>query len=194
MANTQPLLLNKNKNISPFNIVLLRKHMRSVADIAYRVSLICGFSKKTSVKIYKASLHHDVGKFYWYDELFTKPNKLLNQLDKEYIYRHPEYSVKYLQYAMPRWAYNEYLKSDISIIDLIMLHHEKPDGSGYYRIKNIPKEAVVISFADIFSACIEFRQYKPSMSCSMALNLGLADFKDVFTKEEVKLIKTDLQF
>ncbi|MGB9755431.1 MAG: HD-GYP domain-containing protein [Desulfurella sp.] len=167
--------------------------MKKVADIAFNIAQALNLGNRSSMVIFKASLHHDVGKFFWYNDLFTKPNKLLNEQDKYYIFRHPEYSIQYLQMNMPKYVYKEYSKGDISAIDLIFMHHEKPDGSGYYRIKDIPKESAIVSVSDIFSACFEYRPYRKSIPYNIAVKTALQDYTEVFTEKEVETIKSVLK-
>jgi len=136
-------------------------------------------------KVKLAAALHNLGKFTWPRELFYKPNKFLTEKDWNIIFAHPRKSVEIIE----EFNNSSYLfTGNPSVCDIILLHHEKPDGSGYYRITDLPPEAVILSVADIFEACSSNRSYRVALPARVAIELAVKDFKD-YLGNNVKLIK-----
>ena len=58
------------------------------------------------------------------------------------------------------------------IADIVLAHHECPDGSGYPRGSKgveIPLEARIVRVADVFSSLIEERPYKHALEVDRAM-------------------------
>ena len=104
-------------------------------------------------KLRIAGLLHDIGKLYVPLSILDKPAKLT---DDEYnvIKRHPLYGIKLLNEA--NFVNNE-------ILNMILCHHEKIDGTGYplgLKGKSIPQLAKIITICDSFDAMHSRRVYK----------------------------------
>ncbi len=123
---------------------------------------------------------HDIGKLKWKNRLFTVPYKMLTKEDWNQIYAHPADGIEILK----NYNFNKnYESGNPSVCDIIYLHHECPDGKGYYRIKDIPVEAAILHIADIFNACIANRPYKGAMPVNVAAKQAIKYFTDYFGTE-----------
>ncbi|KIM06054.1 MAG: hypothetical protein KN64_00685 [Sulfurovum sp. AS07-7] len=56
-------------------------------------------------------------------------------------------------------------------------HHEKPDGSGYFKESNYPKEAAYINIADVFQGCVTPKPYRPPLTIREAIKTTLDDYR-----------------
>lgn len=106
---------------------------------------------------------HDVGKMLLPIELLTKPGRIS---DMEY---------KYLQQHV---AFGERLVEPLGvpggILDIVTMHHERMDGSGYPRgMKNgeIPLCARVTAVADMTEAMLADRPYRRSLGLPRVLEI-----------------------
>jgi len=133
-----------------------------------------------------ASLLHDAGKADIPFEILTKPSKLT---PKEYtiIQRHP---VQGAQILRP-------LQILRPVINIIMHHHEKYDGSGYpSRLKKgqIPQGARIMAVADAFEAMVYGRPYRERMDVASAIRemkkKSGSQFDPKVVEAFLKIIKT----
>lgn len=97
---------------------------------------------------------HDVGKIVINDLILNKPT-LLTPLEQEMLQKHVTIGHKLLS---P-------LGFDPVTLDVIRLHHESYDGSGYplgLRGEEIPLAARIVKLADVFEALTSSRPYRPA--------------------------------
>lgn len=95
-------------------------------------------------------------------------NKAEHLTDEEYavVKRHPVLSSEYLD------------RKKLAICSsLAYHHHEKPDGSGYYKENNYPKEAAYINIADVFQGCISPKMYRPPLTYREAIKVTMDDYR-----------------
>ncbi|CAN0600864.1 unnamed protein product, partial [Ectocarpus sp. 12 AP-2014] len=115
------------------------------------------FSKADQEKFTQGALLHDIGKIKVPLSILDKPTQLTDE-EREIINRH---SLDGLELA------NESLTICETVQDIIHSHHEFLDGSGYPRglsgaeITDVVRCMTII---DIYSALIDTRAYKKSMS------------------------------
>lgn len=79
--------------------------------------------------------------------------------------------------------------SDKRILNAILYHHEKFDGTGYpegLREKRIPKMAQIISICDAFDALTTDRTFRPKYSSFDALSLMREEMSDQLNQEHIK--------
>ncbi len=130
-------------------------HSKRVSYYAYNLAKEIMPEKAEKVRL--SALLHDIGKIRIPTEILIKKEPLTN---KEYniIKKHPTYGFEMLIN----------LKGlDKDILDGILYHHERLDGSGYpYAIKgnDIPEIAKIICIIDIFDAMTSDRPYRQKMS------------------------------
>ena len=107
-----------------------------------------------------ASLFIDLGKLGIPRSIISKSGKLTAS-EMQLMQRHPELCTKMLG---P-------ISSFDMIKDWILYHHERVDGSGYYRLKGdeIPIASRIIAIADTYSALTMDRTYRPSLSHDEAI-------------------------
>ena len=111
-------------------------------------------------KLAYAALLLDVGKFGVPVEVRNKSGKLTDE-EWRMIQRHPEIG-KEIMDSLPA------LKG---VGDWILYHHERVDGSGYYKLKGdeIPVASRILAVADTYSAITGERSYRPSLSYEEAI-------------------------
>lgn len=143
--------------------------------VAYYVHLLSKCFDIDYGKIVFAAIFHDHGKYFWPQELFSKPT--LTDADWDIVKTHPNASVEAVLKLFPEKK-DFILGGSPSIADIIYLHHEKPDGSGYYGVKDIPVEVIVLEIADVFDACLSDRPYRTAMGKEDALNIAVNPFID----------------
>lgn len=167
----------KNLRVFDFEHTYIRLHENFVS---YYTNTICAALELDPYRINVAAFYHDHGKYKWPGELFTK--KGLDPTDWKAIKKHPADASDVIFRVMPDKR-SEFIKGDPSIAELILMHHEKPDGSGYYKMKDIPVESVVLSIADIFDACLSDRFYRKGMNEEKAIGIALSPYADYLNKK-----------
>ena len=130
-------------------------HCERVAGIAIRVGAALGLSEERLQVLRLAALVHDVGKIGVRDDILLKQGELTPD-ERGRIERHTILAAEILR---P-------IRGAEEIADIVLCHHECPDGSGYPRGLHgdrIPTLAGVLRVADVFAALVEPRTYKPPM-------------------------------
>lgn len=133
-----------------------RAHSERVARLAVRIGRRRGLSDRKLEVLRLASLMHDVGKIGIPDDILLKPGELTPE-ERARIERHPALAAEILR---PILGARE-------IAEIVLSHHECPDGSGYPRGlagDQIPLEARILRVADVFAALKDSRAYKPAMA------------------------------
>lgn len=143
--------------------------------VAYYANVLCQTFEIDPQKVVFAAYFHDHGKYKWDNDLFVKPK--LTGDDRNVIKKHPKDGVDITLNLMPERKHF-LLEGSPSIADLIYLHHEKPDGSGYYGVKDIPIESAIVSTSDIFDSCLSDRPYRKTMPEEQAIKLALEFYRD----------------
>lgn len=136
-------------------------HSERVTFYSKEIGRRMGLSKKQIEHLHYAGLLHDIGKIGIADEIINQPKKLSKE-DFEHIKKHPEIGEKIIQDI-------EFLQP---IRKIIKYHHERHDGTGYYKRKGgdrVPLEAVIISIADAFDSMTTDRPYRKALSVDEAI-------------------------
>ena len=112
-------------------------------------------------KLKDAAMLHDIGKVGISDNILNKPAQL-NDKEHAAVKQHPKDGKNILEKTTYR-----------DICDIILYHHERVDGNGYYNISenDIPLESKIISIADTFSALITDRIYRKKFPLCEALSI-----------------------
>lgn len=140
-----------------------RKHSEHVSRLAVQIGERLGLSQERLDLIRLAGLVHDVGKIGIRDDVLLKPHDLSPE-ELAAIKQHPIIAAEIL--APIRGAKE--------IADIVLAHHECPDGSGYPRGSKgdeIPVEARIVRVADVFSSLIEERPYKAAVDLTRAMKM-----------------------
>lgn len=148
---------------SPFTY----RHSNGVADAAVAIALRLGFSKTEMTFIRRAALLHDVGKLSVSNAILEKPDKLTND-EWDVIKKHPYYTLEILRR----------IPSFVQLADIAAQHHEKLDGTGYfrqYRAEQLSLPARILVVADIYDALHARRPYRDAMPVEKVLGIMRQD-------------------
>jgi putative nucleotidyltransferase with HDIG domain len=136
---------------SPFTY----RHSNGVAEAAVSISRNLGMPDREVAFIRRAALLHDIGKLSVPNTILEKPGPLTTG-EWDVVKQHPGYTLEILR-RIPGFG-------DLS--DVAAAHHEKLDGSGYFRgwgaeQMNLP--ARILAVADIYDALAARRPYRDAM-------------------------------
>ncbi|AIY88221.1 MULTISPECIES: HD domain-containing protein [unclassified Thermotoga] len=150
------------------------------------------FSKKMAEKagrnsedLFIAGLYHDIGKISVSYKILEKPAKLS---DEEYAIMKKHVYFSYL-ILLPYKDENWFLPA--------VRHHERLDGYGYpFRLKGeeMTLEDKIIQVADVFSALLEERSYRPANTVEKALSMVREEVKKKkLSQEAFELLESSLE-
>ena len=114
----------------------------------------------------KAAILHDIGKIGIRDSVLQKEGKLT---DEEY--KHIQEHVKITHDILEKIHISEDFKQ---ITEIACSHHEKYDGSGYYRHlsgEDIPYGGRILAVADVFDAITSKRHYRDKMPIQNVIDI-----------------------
>jgi putative nucleotidyltransferase with HDIG domain len=140
------------------------QHCLLVTGVAVGYAAFLGIGGAELERISTAALLHDVGKAHVPLAILDKP-AALTPAEMDIIKTHPGSGAEALMQT------NEL---DPRLIHAVRHHHEYLDGSGYpdkLAGADIPDLTRFITIADIYSALIEKRSYKPAMSSADAYGI-----------------------
>jgi len=137
-----------------------RGHSTRVTQYSLMIATQLGLPLDQRETLRVSALLHDIGKIGIRDNILQKPGKLTPE-EMDHIREHPRYGERILS-PIDNFDY---------IREIILKHHERPDGKGYYGFKNdqIPLHAKIIAVADAFDAMTSHRPYRKAMPISAAL-------------------------
>lgn len=138
-------------------------HCERVANIAVKIGKKIGLTEDELFYLRWSGLVHDVGKIGTPEHILTKPGKLT---DEEYaiVKKHPELGVKILSK----------LHNVDYIIDGVLHHHERIDGTGYPHGKTgeeLSMQAKILAVADVWDAINSDRSYRKKLDREVALKI-----------------------
>lgn len=116
--------------------------------------------------ISKAAMLHDIGKIGIRDAVLQKKGRLTKE-EYEHIKEHVKITYEILCKTNINASFNE-------ITEIAASHHERYDGSGYFRgLKgdNIPLGGRILAVSDVFDAITSVRHYRDRMPIKDALNI-----------------------
>jgi putative nucleotidyltransferase with HDIG domain len=140
-----------------------RKHSEHVSRLAVQIGERLGLSEERLDLVRLAGLVHDVGKIGIRDDVLLKPHDLSEE-ELATMKQHPVIAAEILR---P-------IRGAREIADIVLAHHECPDGSGYprgYKSEEIPVEARIVRVADVFASLVEERPYRHSMDVKRAMEI-----------------------
>lgn len=130
--------------------------------------------------IEKAATLHDIGKIGIRDAVLQKEGKLT---DEEY--KHIQEHVEITHHILEKI----HMSDDFRMVtEIACTHHEKYDGSGYYRklkAEEIPLGGRILAVSDVFDAITSKRHYRDKMPIVNVINILLKDSGTHFDKEIV---------
>ena len=148
---------------SPFTY----KHSTGVAGAAVAIATNLGLEPLEIASIRRAALLHDIGKLSVPNSILEKPGKLDPQ-EWDCVKKHPSYSLDILN-RIPGFG-------DIS--EMAASHHEKLDGSGYFRnmsAEHLSLPARILVVSDIFDALAAKRPYRDALPLEEVFRIMEAD-------------------
>ncbi len=157
------------------------QHSEHVAELAVEIGVRRGLTPDRLEVLRLAALMHDLGKIGIRDDVLLKPEELTEE-ERVRIEQHPEIAARILR---P-------IRGASQIADIVLAHHECPDGSGYpqgLRGPDIPLEAHILHVADVFCSLTESRTYKEAWSQAEALAFIRAETGRKFECESVRLLE-----
>lgn len=148
---------------SPFTY----RHSNGVADAAVSIATSLGLSASETSFIKRAALLHDIGKLSVPNTILDKPGKLTDD-EWSVVRKHPFYSYEILK-RIPGFQ---------SLADIAAAHHEKLDGSGYFRnlsAETLTLPARILVVADIYDALAAERPYREALPVEKVFGIMSGD-------------------
>ena len=139
-----------------------------------------GLDEKTKEIIEKAAILHDIGKIGIRDSVLQKEGKLTPE-----EYKHIQEHVQITHNILGKINMSEDFKM---ITEIACSHHEKYDGSGYYRHlkgEDIPYGGRILAVSDVFDAITSRRHYRDKMPIGNVINILINDSGTHFDKNIV---------
>lgn len=146
----------------------LKNHSLHVAVYALNLGYLLKFNDEHLLQLGIAALLHDVG-FKKIDHAITEKNAPLTPDENKIVQKHAQYSVDILRQNHIHDPY---------IIDAVMHHHERYDGSGYPHHlikKEINNLASILAICDVFDAMTNYRPHRKEYKSFEALKLMMRD-------------------
>ena len=147
-------------DVADLKTPFMHNHSTRVADLATLAAERGKLEASTTATLHLAALLHDVGRVGVSDVIWEKPGRLTTA-EWEHVRMHPYHSERIL-------AVSRTLQP---IARLAGIHHERLDGSGYYRgctAAEIPMEGRILAAADAFVAMTQDRPYREAMEPDLA--------------------------
>ncbi len=145
-------------------------HSRGVADLASRAARQCGMSQAEATTLRQAGLIHDLGRVGVQSGIWDKEGPLLDS-EWERVRLHPYYTERIV--ARP--------KALAQLGALAALHHERLDGSGYFRAlpaSGLSPAARILAAADVYHAMTEPRPHRVPLEPEAAASALKQEVRD----------------
>ena len=124
-----------------------------MAEYAEAIAREMGLPAPAIGRIRIAARLHDLGKVWISRDILDKPGPL-TEAEWEVMRRHPLTAARLLKST-----------SLYDLADIIVAHHERPDGNGYpdaVPSSETPLEAQIVAVADVYDAMLSDRPYVPA--------------------------------
>lgn len=138
------------------------KHTITTVSVAEEIGRLMNLNELDLKNLHYGALLHDIGKISTPINILEAPRKLSIE-EMEIMKNH----VKMSEYIL-----SDYIKKDI--LEIATRHHEKIDGSGYYRGLNgeeLTRPQRILAVADMISALCGKRSYKDSFQKEKILSI-----------------------
>jgi HD-GYP domain-containing protein (c-di-GMP phosphodiesterase class II) len=137
---------------SPF----MHGHSVAVSGLAEAAAIDLGLTEAEVVRVRRAGLLHDLGRAGVPNGIWDKPGPL-TATEWENVRLHPYHSERILSRSTAL----------APLAPLAGMHHERQDGSGYFRQATstmIPRGACLLAAADAYQAMTQERPYRPALT------------------------------
>ena len=155
-------------------------HSTRVRMYATLIAEQFGLPRKDLEIIQKAAALHDIGKIGIRDSVLQKEGKLTPE-EYKHIQEHVEITHNILEKI--------HMSDDFKMItEIACSHHEKYDGTGYYRHlkgEEIPFGGRILAVADVFDAITSKRHYRDKMPIVKVITILINDSGTHFDKSVV---------
>lgn len=191
LFNTQQKMLDEQKQLFSSFIDTLSAsidardkitsgHSLRVKMYAKNISKALNFTPRQIESIEQAAMLHDIGKIGIRDSVLQKEGALTSE-EYDHIKEHVIITHDILSKIYASKAFED-------VIEIAASHHEKVDGSGYFRKlygKDIPLGGRILAVADVFDAITSKRHYRDKMPITDALDILLNGVGKHFDKKIV---------
>ena len=146
-------------------------HAMRVSNLAYAIGRELGLDEDTCQSLFDAGLLHDIGKEKLRSYVYEEAQNPLMVEEMKYVRMHATLGYEILRER----GYPEF------ILQSVLHHHEKMDGSGYpdnLRGEEIPYGARILRVCDVFAALISDRPYRKSFDKATAIELMIEEIKN----------------
>jgi len=152
-------------------------HSYRVSQVSQLIAKELGLNPVEAENIRVAALLHDIGKTRISGDILRKAGPLTTQ-ESTHMQKHAWNAVNMLEPLGHKIG---------NLLPLILHHHEKYDGTGYYNIteEDIPLGARIIAVADVYDALTTDRPYRKAFSPLQAKQEILAGAGTQFDPEVV---------
>ena len=144
------------------------QHSINVAALSAVTANSLGYKSNDVINIAIGGFLHDIGKLLVEPSIITKPCRLTED-EKSIIEQHPQLGYDIIK-EIDALSYTSKL--------IVLLHHEKLDGSGYpCHIKGIeiPEYVRIVTMCDMYDAMTTNRVYRQQMPVYTALEVLMTD-------------------
>lgn len=118
------------------------------------------------------------------EDVINKPHFIDNDKERELIKQHVHYSADFLE-----------KRGFVESAKIIKLHHEKPNGRGYFSKMNKEKDAAIVNIADEFVGLASSNLFRPHYVKTVAIEKTMEHYltaRTMFNETELAKIKTSL--
>ena len=161
------------------------QHSRQVTHYALAIGKRIGLADADLTIVRRAALLHDIGKLSVPNKILDKPGKLTAE-EWETVRLHPYYTQRILE-RISGFSHLAFIAST---------HHEKLDGSGYYRnlrATQLPMSSRAITLADIYDALTAKRPYRDAMPVEKALSIMAKEVPHALDQACFEALKAEVQ-
>lgn len=149
----------------------LYRHCMNVAYLSVQLGMKLGLDLHELIALGMGALLHDIGKIELDPLILNKPGKLTEE-ERLLLEIHPVLGYHYLSTCIiSRCDNEEKVNKSIPchfpqiVMDIVLYHHEKLDGTGYPAHKtDIPLMVQIVTVADIYEAIRAKRVYRDANS------------------------------
>ncbi|MHC9543830.1 MAG: HD domain-containing phosphohydrolase [Vulcanimicrobiota bacterium] len=157
-------------------------HSEKVAQMCLQIGSRLGLSLERMENLEVAACLHDLGQVEIKQKVMQKKGPLT---DEEYneIKNHPSIARNLLS-SVPRFQ---------EVIDIILHHHERYDGSGYpsgLKSEDIPLESRILSLAESYTSLLENRPHRGSYTSDETLQILMQESGTSFDPELLEVLKS----
>ncbi len=148
-------LLDRLQELDP----LTYDHCRQVGALARRIAMEQGLGERDCLAAFSAGLLHDIGKLALPPAVLHSAGRL-TLAEWALMRSHPIASCALLRGRV----------DDARVLNAVLAHHERPDGTGYpCHLPIADAITAIVTVADGFDAITNSRAYREAMPCADAL-------------------------